>query len=216
MNIDVLIDALLEVGRAGDLQSATELPGAGVHSQVVLASSCFRGAVVDKVAALPVEDRVALAKALAVYENSVGGIGSVTALQHVMCLFGDAVERGYETFSWISENTRSLWYYADRAVDFIEPDVAAVRRAAARAENERRNYELAAPERARRAERATENLYNAVRRGDIKAVQALLGRGANPTAMTPTGELLISYARDSSREDIAVQLEAARDAHGTT
>jgi len=214
MNIDALIDALLEVGRAGDLHAANKLPGAGVHSQVVLASCRFRGVVVDKIAALPVHDRVVFAKALAVYENSVGGIGSVTALQQVMRLFGDAVQLGYETFFWITENTRSLWYYAGRAVDFIEPDVAALGRAAARAENERRNYELAAPARARRADRATGNLYNAVRRGDPKAVQALLAKGADPTAMTPTGEPLISYARVSDHEDIATQLEAARDARG--
>jgi hypothetical protein len=211
MDIDALVDSLLEVGRAGDFQAATSLPGAGVPSQVLLASSCFSREVVDKIAALPIDDRVALAKALAVYENSVGGLGSVTTLQYVMCLFGDAVEQGYETFRWISENTRSLWYYAHRAVDFIEP----ARRAAARAENNRRNYELAAPARARRANRATANLYNAVRRGDIKAVQALLGSGANPTAMTPMGESLISYARASGQEDIAAHLEAARDAHGS-
>jgi len=214
MNIDALIDDLLEIGRAGDFRAAKKLPGAGVHSQVVLASSHFRDGFVDKVAALPLDDRIALAKALAVYEDSVGGIGSVTAVQHVMRLFGDAVEQGYETFRWITENTRSLWYYADRATDFIEPAVAASRRAAAQADNEERNFELAAQARARRAERATQNLYNAVRRGDIKAVQALLATGASPTASTPTGESLISFARAAGRETIAAQLEAARDAHG--
>lgn len=215
MNIDALIDALLEVGRSGDLEAATRLPGAGVHSQVVRASIHFRGAVVDKIAALPVDDRVAIAKALAVYENSVGGIGSVTAVQHVMRLFGDAVEEGYETFRWICENTRSLLCYDAQAVDFIEPDVAAVRRAAARADIERENSERIAQARARSADRATENLYNAVRRGDIKAVQALLERGANPTATTPTGDLLINYALASGHEEIAMLLGAARDAHGT-
>ena len=216
MNIYTLIDAMLEIGRTGDLQAAQKLPGAGDHRQVVAFSSEFPGAVIaKKIASLPVDDRVALAKALAVYEDSVGGIGSVTAIQHVIRLFSDDVERGYETFRWITENTRSLWYYAHRAVDFIEPHLAEVRRATARAETERRNYERAAPARARRAERATENLYNAVRRGDIKAVDALLAQGANPEALTPSGELLISYARSSGREGIAAQLEAARDAKGT-
>ena len=167
-----------------------------------------------KVAALPLEDRIALAKALAVYEDSVGGIGSVTAVQHVMRLFGDSVEQGYETFRWITENTRSLWYYADRATDFIEPAVVASRRAAVQADKEKRNFELAAAARGRRAERATQNLYNAVRRGDIKAVQALLATGASPTASTPTGESLISFARAAGRETIAAQLEAARAAAG--
>lgn len=214
MNIDTLIDALLEVGRASDLHAATKLPGAGVHSQVSLAASLIRGPVIDRIASLSVHDRVSFAKALAVYENTVGGMGSVTALQQVMRLFDDDTEQGYETFIWITENTRSLWYYAGRAVDFIEPEVAAIRRAAAQAENERRNYALAAPARARRADRATGNLYNAVRRGDPKAVRALLAKGADPMATTPEGEPLISYARSTGREEIAAQLEVARNAHG--
>jgi hypothetical protein len=212
MKIDAHVDALLEVGRSGNFEAAAKLPGAGVHSQVVLAASLFRGAVIERVASLSIEDRVALAKATAVYENSVGGIGSVTGVQHVMRLPWSSKERGYETFHWICEHTRSLWCYADRAVEFIEPEVAALRRALARAEVEQRNYKLAAPVRARRAERATANLYNAVRRGDVKAVHALLQTGADPTSTTPTGESLISYARSAGRDDIACQLEATRNA----
>lgn len=211
MNIDALIEALLEVVRNGDLQAAKRLPGAGIHSQVVVAASRFRGAVIDKVASLPVDDRVGFAKALAVYEDSVGGIGSVTAVQHVMRLFTEDVEQGYETFRWICDNTSSLWYYTERAVDFIEPNVGALRRASARAENDQRSYGLAAAIREKQAERATKNLYNAIRRGDVKAVQALLRIGANPIGTTSTGELFISYARSSNRENIAAQLEAARD-----
>lgn len=214
MNIDALFDALLEVGRTGDLEAAMRLPGAGDHGSVVLAADLFSGTIVDRVAALSVEDRVALAKALAVYENTVGGIGSVTAVQHVMRLFGDDVDRGYETFRWITKNTNCLWYYKDRAIDFFEPEIANAQRAAKRAETERRNHDAAAPARAQRAERATRNLYNAVRRGDIKAVVALLGMGANPSTLAPTGESLIDYARATGRENIALQLEAARNARG--
>lgn len=213
MDTDAFIDLLLDVCRTGNLNNAVKLPGAGVQSQVLLATCRLRGAAIQRIADLPISDRVAFAKALAVYENSVGGIGSVTALRYVMCLFGDAVHEGYETFSWIVDNTNSLWWYGS-AVDFIEPHKAAVLRAAAQAEIERRNYELAAPARLRRAERATGNLYNSVRRGDIKAVEALLAKGGDPMVMTPIGEPLISYARASGREDIAMLLEAARDANG--
>ncbi len=210
MDIEAIINALLEAGRAGDPYTAATLPGAGVHSQVVQVVSSFRrAAVVDKIAALPVADRTSFAKALAVYEDSVGGMGSVTALQYVMRQFSDSVEQGYETFFWISENTRSLWYYSGRAVDFMEPEVAAARRTQALAEKERRNYELAAPARARQAARATGNLYNAVRRGDLKAVQALLATGADPSICTPTGEPLINFAQTAGSEEIAKQLAAA-------
>jgi hypothetical protein len=211
MDIDTLVDALIKVGRTGDPYAAASLPGAGVHSQVVQVASYFRRAtVLDKIAALPVVDRISFSKALAVYEDSVGGMGSVTALQYVMRLFDDAVEQGYETFSWICANTRSLWYYSSRAVEFMEPEIAAERRAIARSEVERRNYELAEPARVRRAARATDSLYNAVRRGDLKAVQALLAKGADPTISTPTDEPLVEFAQTAGSKEIANLLEAAR------
>ena len=201
MNIEALIAELFEVGRTDNLASAATLPGAGVHNQVVLVASHLRkGATLAWIAALSVADRVAFAKALAFYEHSVGGIGSVTALEPVMRLLSDSVDQGYETFQWILLNTRSLDYYMGRAIDFIEPVVAAAQRAAARAENERQNYELAEPARARRAQQATDNLYNAVRRGDLKAVHALLDKGADPQILTPDGVSLIQCARALGRE----------------
>lgn len=209
MDIEALADALVEVGRAGNPNAALALPGAGIHSKVVRAACQFRGSVINKIAALSAADRASFAKALAVYENSVGGIGSVTALQYVMRLFPDSVDQGYETFAWITENTRSLWYYSDRAIEFMEPEVAAVHHAAARNEVERRNYELAASARSRRAAMATGNLYNAIRRGDIKAVEALLAKGADPEVFSPSGETLAAYALKLGREEITKQLEAA-------
>lgn len=206
METDEFVDALLELGRSGNLQAVTNLPGAGVHQKVCNMTSRFRGQVLERIATLSVEDRVALVKALAMYENSVGGLGSVTAVPYVMRLFGDAIEIGYQTFQWIVDNTRSLWYYKDRAVDFIEPELSAMQRKAAQEEVELKNYERAAPARAKRVERATSNLYNAVRRGDIKAVQALLSIGADPETLAPNGESLISYAQSLGRRDIAFQL----------
>lgn len=104
--------------------------------------------------------------------------------------------------------------FASDWLSFQNESTANAQRAAKRAETERRNHDAAAPARAQRAERATRNLYNAVRRGDIKAVVALLGMGANPSTLAPTGESLIDYARATGRENIALQLEAARNARG--
>ena len=73
------------------------------------------------------------------------------------------------------------------------------RRAANRADETRRQEQDAA----RRAERATRLLLNAVRRGDTKAVIALLDRGADPRRAAPAGETLLNVAEENGRSDLA-------------
>lgn len=50
--------------------------------------------------------------------------------------------------------------------------------------------------------RATENLYNAIRRGDERAVKALLIHGADVNTSTPNGEHLIDFARRKGNSEI--------------
>lgn len=211
MPLSTLLQSLLTAGRNGDFGSIAGLPGAGVHRQVCILSERLSGPVLDEIASLPTQDRVAFAKALALYENSVGGLGSVTALRQVLGLFKNEVHEGQKVIDWILSHTNSLWYYAYRADDFIDPEAAKRRHEANRVENERRNYELAAAARARKAERATSQLFNAVRRGDSKAVQALLRNGAEPTATAPDGTSLVEYAEANGRKDIAEQLRNPTD-----
>jgi hypothetical protein len=216
MDIDPLVGELLAVGRAGNPSAASSLTGAGSHAKVVLAASRMRGPILNEIAAWPVADRVALAKSFAVYEDTVGGIGSVTALAYLMRLFRDSADQGYETFAWIERNTRSLAYYAGRALDFIEPEVASARQAAARADKERQNRAVVDLAQARRAQQATGKLYNAVRRGDLKAVEALLLQGADPGVLTPQGIPLVEYARAEGRDSIANLLNSQRDLSAST
>lgn len=54
---------------------------------------------------------------------------------------------------------------------------------------------------------ATDRLAPAVRRGDVKAVQALLGRGADWRRALPIGQSLLRLARAHGREAVAVFLE---------
>ena len=152
---------------------------------------------------MAVSDRAAFTKALAVYEDTVGGLGSVTALEPVLGLFQNDAQEGRNVHFWILEHTSSNRYYVQRAANSIDPEAANRRWQEARYENERRNYELAAPARARRAERASSNLYNAVRRGDIAAVRALLQKGASSDTTAPDGTPLVRYAEVIGREDIA-------------
>ena len=60
-----------------------------------------------------------------------------------------------------------------------------------------------------KADTATRNLYNAVRRGDIKGVAALLERGANAAACAPDGSPLIDLAMAKGFDAIAAQLRDA-------
>jgi hypothetical protein len=204
-----LIKSLVAAGRNEDFGSVTMLPGAGVHSEVLAFSDQIRGLAVDEIGQFSVYDRVAFVKALAAYENSVGGLGSVTALQRVLPFVPD---EDHQVFDWILGNTRSYWYYANGAKSF--EDLIAIRRAQAvrSAENERKEQERAEESKARRAERATQNLFNAVRRGDTQAVRALLDSGASPHARTPDGTPVAEYASNTGRIEIAQLLLAASKA----
>jgi hypothetical protein len=75
---------------------------------------------------------------------------------------------------------------------------------------EKEAYEKAISDeaKARRVGRATTNLYNAVRRGDVKAVRALILNGGNPKTCTPNGVELIEFAKIKGNKDIINELEA--------
>ena len=204
MTTAALLESLLAAARAGDFESVARLPGAGVHRNVLAFSSEFRGETLQKVASLPVDDRVALAKAIAAYEHTVGGIGSVTALVHVLRLLPD---EGRESLDWILVHTNSYSYYSHGAKSFEELQEFAARlddaRSARQAKNAREEHERAERAKANRAEHATANLFNALRRGDSKAVLALLRDGASASGVAPDGTALVDYAISIGRHDLA-------------
>ena len=78
------------------------------------------------------------------------------------------------------------------------------------AANERIDAERQAKDRARIAVKASGNLYNAVRRGDVKAVVALIALGADVESRCSDGKSAIDLAREKGRMDIAQILEAQR------
>jgi hypothetical protein len=154
-------------------------------------------------------DLVAFAKGLAAYEHTVGGIGSVTALVHVLPLVPD---QGREALDWILSHTQSYSYYAHGASSYDELKEASERmargrslRQATNAQKEREREQLA---KQARAEHATANLYNAVRRCDTNAILALLRAGASTSALTPEGTSLVNYALSMGREDLAELLRS--------
>jgi hypothetical protein len=196
-------EQLLEIGRYDRYEEIARVPGAGVHGDVVC--NAGSGRLVTFYKDLPTNDRHALIKAVAMYEDTVGGVGSVTALQRLFLLVNDP--RG-DLLDWVLQNSRAFRYYYHDARSLEEYKDICERIAARKAEtlHREKGRELEAHE--RQATVATANLYNAVRRGDIKAVRALLAQGANPSAtVAPDGRTLLALARGNNREDIAEALQ---------
>jgi hypothetical protein len=199
-----LFQSLLSAGRSEQFSSIRSLPGAGVHSQVLRIAGQYLDELKAFFSTLQTADRRCFIKAIAVYKHSVGGLGSVTTLQHLLPLLPDP---DHVVLDWILSNTRSYWWYSDGATSFSELQALHRARAIRRAESLRSEEERAAAAQVRRAARATANLYNAVRRGDTKAVAALLNQGASPESTTPEGVALHEYAVSVGQPEIAALLK---------
>lgn len=202
-----LFSELLRLGRAEDFSAIRELPGAGVHSEVVRLADVHRQAVHTYMLKLVQADRKPFLKAIAVYEDTVNGLGSVTLLHG---LLPEVADPQHVLLDWILRNTRSYWYYAESARSYEEYLRKQQCRTEQAAVNIRRDQERQAHDRVRISSQSTKKLYNAVRRGDAKAVRALLNLGADPTTNTPEGEPLLSFAIRTNRTEIVAILQSAR------
>jgi hypothetical protein len=200
MSAATIFQALINCGRREDYSAVAAIPGAGIHAQVLDFSDTLRRSGLDQVKALSGDDRVAFVKALATYEHTVGGLGSVTALERVLPLVPDD---DHAVLDWILSKTQSYWYYANSASSYAELQASRAAHARRRAQNEAREAEREQEAKVRRAERASANLFNAVRRGDLKALEALLHKGASPNAVTPDGVPLVRYAKENGRNEAA-------------
>ena len=142
MSPTTLLEILVTAGRVEDYAAVIDLPGAGVHAQVLRFSNSLRRDCLVSITKLSSLDRKAFAKALAIYENTVGGLGSVTALERVLPLVSD---EDHAVLDWILSNTRSYWYYAHGAKSFAELESIKADNAARRARNELREAEREQP-----------------------------------------------------------------------
>jgi hypothetical protein len=203
-----LVGQLLAAGLAEDFAAVASLPGAGNHAQVLRFSSSLRGEGRSAIDAMTQAERTAFIKALAIYEDTVKGLGSVTALCQLLPLSQDEDEA---TIDWVLARTRSYAFYANGARSLAEVLGAKAARAAGRAATARVEAERERAAKEKRAARATALLYNAVRRGDLNAVQGLMTQGASADARTPEGEDVESYAERSGRSEIAAVLRQARN-----
>lgn len=193
-----------------DFDAIKELPGAGNHREVMRLADRGLSDSTEFFGSLNTAEQVAMLKAVAAYEDTAGemGMGSVTLLERLASLkslrHGDPRR---EAYAWILANTNSYWYYGGgmKSLDGIHDWQRTKYEIAA--ENERNDAARQATDSARIAVKASGNLYNAVRRGDVKAVAALIALGGDADGRCPDGKSLIEFAREKGRLDIVEVLE---------
>lgn len=192
----------------GNASAVEILPGAFNHRLVLEHVFALRP-LLSEVSTLPHEDQVSFIKSLALYEQTVGGIGSPTLLFHALPIVSDP---NHEIFDWVLTNTTSYNHYARGAKSFAELEHFESLSRALSARTLERERQRVVDAATRRADKASSNLFNAIRRGDIKAVSALLNQGASPQATDASGLTAAAYADQLGRADIAELLLNQRDA----
>jgi len=204
VNLSQLLEDLIVIGREGDFQRVADLMK---QSKAAVKKIIANQNEVKLFAELlPIADRIALIKSIAIAEHQLGGVGSVTTLMHLLPLVPDN-ER--DLLDWILRNTKSYDYYSHGARSVEELDAVRARIAANKAARVSKEEARQKEAKQRIADAATASLYNAVRRGDSKAVLALLEKGANPNSHTPDGATLLEFASSKGHAAIVEVLRSA-------
>ena len=204
-----LLDILRDLAKAG---SAQDYPNVEVttalqpHMRVVQFLDHERNSLISTAAQFTQLELISIIKAIAVLEHLVGGRGSVTHLKRLLDLVQDPDR---ELLDWILRNTKSYWYYSHDAKSVKEYDLICQEIASRTAKRISADDERKSQDKIRVAVANTDKLFNAVRRGDFKAVEALILGGANPQTLTPNGESLINFAETRANAQVIAILKAA-------
>jgi hypothetical protein len=188
MNSQEILNTL--VAANGLPQDVESIPGAFVNRIVSKHLSQLRG-ILPQVENLSPEDQNAFIKSLALYEQTVGGFGSTTLLFHAFQFIDDPDRK---LFDWVLANTTSYEYYACGAKSYAELQQREEESSKRTAANLEREAQRAAEAKVRRATKASHNLINAIKRGDIKAVEALLRQGASTKMLSSEGLSAADFA----------------------
>lgn len=199
-----LIDSLIALGRAGVPGTVPGIRNAHEAFDEIVGRWTWSKSTAGRTP----EDVAALIKGIVLLSRGVGGflggsgspvIGLCWELRRRDPVLGNAVSEWvlanrtneYEPFgSRVSLSVRTLADYADWLV------AREARRQARRAALDSA-IDVA---RDRRAAAATSNLANAVRRGDVLAIRALLAQGARPAEAVPGGGSLQALAASHGRQ----------------
>lgn len=196
---------MVELGRAEQFDEIREIAREDRGAQ--LASLGNRGLrlIWNFWCQLPPDDAKALIKAIAIYEDAVRFTGSISFNRDILTyrIGGDNT-----TLDWVLRNT-NYWYYGKKARSLGEYEADLAESAARRSAAEERDYARHIEAAHRNAAKATQGLYNAVRRKDVKAVIALLANGADPAVCGPDGRSVEALALELGNEDIIEMLREA-------
>ena len=204
-NLDGMLRDFVAIGRNESFQNLSHYPELQDHGSALRLAGVYRDKVLAFAQALSQSDRVSFIKAIAMVEERVGSFGSVTDLPRLLSLVDDPQR---SLFDWVLRNS-TRYYYSKGARSVSGYDLACRLDAEHRAQSIRQETERQLQDKKRVAEQATGNLYNAVRRGDLKAVRALIGKGADVTVSTPDVTSLIVLATANGHTVIAQELENA-------
>lgn len=211
MNVEPTLRRLLEIGRSERYAEIARVAELRDHSAMLQLAGVYRDQVLAFAKGLPLPDQVAFIKSIAILEHGVGGLGSVTNLERLLSLVSDPKRT---LLDWVLRNTKSYWYYSHGAQSIEDLDLIRGRIAKQRDERLAKNQGRQVRDKVRIAEAATNKLYNAVRRGDLKAVRALISKGADATSHAPDGSSLIAVAVSMGFDAIASELRHARNDNG--
>jgi hypothetical protein len=207
MQLQRVLECLLQVGRTEAFSAISQTPDLCPNMAAVQVLDRQRYELVPFAASLSEPDRIAFIKSVAVLEHQVGGRGSVTHLKRLLPLANDIDQR---LLDWILRNTKSYAYYSHGAHSIEEFELLNSQRAFRTSERVRNDQERQREDSERIAASATAKLYNAVRRGDIKAVRALIEKGANASGLAPDGKSICEFAQASGHAEIAAELRLAQ------
>lgn len=153
------------------------------------------------------DEIVSIIKSAAVLEDALGGVGSPTAIHVLLPL---AREQHDTALDWVLRHTTAYSYYS--SAKSAEEHLGRIQRGReAKLERARKESERQENDRQVRANRATERLEAAIRRGDKQAVAALLNRGADRQHRTESGFLPFELARELGFIEIAQLIDSVKD-----
>lgn len=188
-------------------EEVKKIPGAFTSRGVGRHSSGVRS-VLPLVANLSSQNQAFFIKSLALYEDTVGGVGSPTSLVGALEAIDDPDR---SLFDWVLNNTVSYEYYARGATSYSQIQSGKESDRARAAANLELEAQRAAEGAGRRAKKASGNLINAIRRGDIKAVEGLLRNGASTQTKSDCGLTSTEIADKTDHPEIADLLKGWRD-----
>lgn len=213
IRVDV-VAALISLGRTG----VPDIPDCLADQQTAWYALVRPKEVWLKVAEVLSEDELRhLIHGLVLYSRARGrGVGG--SVSPVIALYYDYIARfpGQEPAltAWVVDNRVNDYDPFGSACDegartyaeFLERQELRWREHQARLLQ--RQQDAARLKQMRDAEKATTNLAGAVRRGDLKAVMALLAKGADPSKAVADGGSLVALAEANGRTEVAAYLRS--------